>query len=34
MEAFLNYCGTEFDEFAFQIHRAQMYSDVEHVIGL
>ncbi len=33
-EAFLKYCGTEFDELAFQIHRAQMYSDAEHVIGL
>ena len=34
MEAFLKYCGTEFNELAFQIHRAQMYSDVEHYIGL
>ncbi|MBR5177758.1 MAG: TIGR03936 family radical SAM-associated protein [Lachnospiraceae bacterium] len=34
MEAFLKYCGTEFDELAFQIHRAQMYSDIEHVVGL
>ena len=33
-EAFLKYCGTEFDELAFQIHRAQMYSDVGHAIGL
>ena len=33
-EAFLKYCGTEFDELAFQIHRAQMYSDAEKVIGL
>ena len=34
MEAFLKFCGTEFNELAFQIHRAQMYSDVEHVVGL
>ena len=34
MEAFLKYCGTEFNELAFQIHRAQMYSNVEHVVGL
>ena len=34
MEAFLKYCGSEFNELAFQIHRAQMYSDVENVVGL
>ena len=34
MEAFIRFCGTEFNEFAFQIHRAQMYSQVEKVIGL
>jgi radical SAM-linked protein len=34
MEAFLKYCGAEYNELAFQIHRAQMYSDIEHVVGL
>ena len=34
LEAFMEFCGLEHDEFAFQIHRAQMYSDVLHVVGL
>ena len=34
MEAFLAYCGENFDELKFQVHRAQMYSDVEKAIGL
>ena len=34
LDAFLEFCGLEHQEFAFQIHRAQMFSDVEHAIGL
>lgn len=34
LDAFLKFCGLEHQEFAFQIHRAQMFSDVEQAIGL
>ena len=34
LDAFMDFCGLEHDEFAFQIHRAQMYSDVGKVQGL
>ena len=34
LDAFLEFCGLEHQEFAFQIHRAQMFSDVEQAIGL
>ena len=34
LESFLSYCGEDFNELMFQIHRAQMYSDIEHVVGL
>jgi radical SAM-linked protein len=34
LDAFLEFCGLEHDEFAFQIHRANMYSDVGAVLGL
>ena len=34
LESFLSYCGESFNELMFQIHRAQMYSDVEQHTGL
>ena len=34
LEAFLEFCGLEYEELAFQIHRANMYSDVISVKGL
>ncbi|MCR4625153.1 MAG: TIGR03936 family radical SAM-associated protein [Lachnospiraceae bacterium] len=34
LEAFLEFSGLAHDEFAFQIHRANMYSDIGNVIGL
>lgn len=34
LEAFMEFCGMTHDEFAFQIHRANMYSDVSKVLGL
>ena len=34
LDAFLEFCGLEHDEFAFQIHRANMYSDIGAVLGL
>lgn len=34
LEAFLEFCGIEYEELAFQIHRANMYSDVALRKGL
>lgn len=34
LESFLSYCGESFNELMFQIHRAQMYSDIEQLTGL
>ncbi len=34
LEAFLEFCGLEYEELGFQIHRAQMYSDVIRTQGL
>jgi hypothetical protein len=34
LESFLSYCGESFNELMCQIHRAQMYSDIEQLTGL